>query len=166
MNTLLDTSSSSSSSSSSSDTSSDEEELTKYLEKATASTRKKKTFHKRINCMEKYEDGEFERRFRLPKYMVAELLDRIGFKLSYLDFKNNPVFARDQILIALRFYATGCFQLVTADLFGVSQSTVSRIVLRVSKAIAELAKQDIRFPSSEDELQQIKEGFYKMKDLV
>ena len=46
-----------------------------------------------------------------------------------------------QLLIALRFYATGCFQLVDGDLFGVHKSTVCRIVRRVSKAIARLKGQ-------------------------
>ncbi len=49
------------------------------------------------------------------------------------------------LLTALHFYATGCFQMVDGDLFGVHKSTVSRIAGRVSQAIAALKNQYLRF---------------------
>lgn len=151
---LFDTSSSSSSSS----TSSDEftENIGRHLNP------KKKCVRTRENCFSKYDDEEFERRFRLPKFMVMELTSKLEADLNFLDNRNKPISARDQLLIALRYFATGNFQIVTADLFGVSQSSICRIVLRVSKAIAKLATEVIKFPQSEFELQKMKEEVYQI----
>ena len=49
----------------------------------------------------------------------------------------------NQFLIALRFYATGCFLRVSGDLFGVHESTASRIVRRVSHVLSSLYKENI-----------------------
>uniref|UniRef100_A0A672KZA5 DDE Tnp4 domain-containing protein n=1 Tax=Sinocyclocheilus grahami TaxID=75366 RepID=A0A672KZA5_SINGR len=58
-----------------------------------------------------------------------------------------------QLLTALRFYATGCFQMVDGDLFGVHKSTVSRILI----LILILKNQYIRFaPTGETSA-----GFYR-----
>lgn len=146
---LFDTSSSSSSSSTSSD-------------EFTDLNPKKKCVRTRENCFSKYDDEEFERRFRLPKFMVMELTSKLEADLNFLDNRNKPISARDQLLIALRYFATGNFQIVTADLFGVSQSSICRIVLRVSKAIAKLATEVIKFPQSEFELQKMKEEVYQI----
>ena len=52
-----------------------------------------------------------------------------------------------QFLIALRFYRTGSFLKVSGDLFGVHESTVSRMIKRVSIALVSLYKQYVKFPS-------------------
>ena len=41
-----------------------------------------------------------------------------------------------QVLVALRFYATGTFQKVTGDLFGVSAFAACPVIHKVSRAIA------------------------------
>jgi hypothetical protein len=47
-----------------------------------------------------------------------------------------------QLAIVLRFYATGQFQITEGDLHGRHQSTVSRLVKKVSIAIAKLKSKD------------------------
>lgn len=61
-----------------------------------------------------------------------------------------------------RFYATGIFQIVNGDLFKVHQTTISRIVKRVTRALASLAQQYISMPSTPAEIATTKEGFYRM----
>ena len=78
-------------------------------------------------------------------------------QLSSIKVRNFAVPPLQQLLIALRFYATGCFQLVDGDLFGVHKSTVCRIVRRVSKAIARLKGQYIRF----EPRRETTAGFYR-----
>lgn len=63
-----------------------------------------------------------------------------------------------QLLITLRFYTTGTFQLVDGDLFGVSQPTISRIVKRVSGVIASHYNEVIRFPQG-NALLHVQRGF-------
>ena len=62
-----------------------------------------------------------------------------------------------QVLIALRFYATGTFQGVIGDLFGVSVFAACRVIHKVSRAIA---KQKRQFLSFSENLADIKRKFY------
>ena len=52
-----------------------------------------------------------------------------------------------QVLIALRFYATGTFQRVIGDLFGVSVFAASRVIHKVSRAIAKQKRQFLSIPA-------------------
>ena len=61
-----------------------------------------------------------------------------------------------QVLIALRFFACGSFQLVVGDLFGVSKANISRTIHRVAAAFARLVPRHVRFhPQRETEAMQV-----------
>ena len=62
-----------------------------------------------------------------------------------------------QVLIALRFYATGTFQRVTGNLFGVSAFAASTAIHEASKAIAKQRAQFLSFPEN---LADTKRKFY------
>lgn len=67
----------------------------------------------------------------------------------------------NQLLMTLRFYATGTFQLVIGDTFNVHKSTVCRIVHRVTAAIARLRAKYVRFPATAQEKCRVMNEFYK-----
>ena len=75
--------------------------------------------------------------------------------------RNDSLSTEQQVLIALRFYATGNFQMTDGDLIGVHQTTAGRIAHKVSKATARLRQQFILFPSP-DQLEVEKKSFYKI----
>ncbi|KAK5648110.1 hypothetical protein RI129_003002 [Pyrocoelia pectoralis] len=52
----------------------------------------------------------------------------------------------DQLLLTLRFYASGSLYIVAADFAGVSKATAGKIISRVTNAIANLRPQLARFP--------------------
>ena len=67
---------------------------------------------------------------------------------------------QEQVLVALRFFASGSFlELVGDTVGGIPKCTVSRIVSRVSTALARKQNQFIRWPSTAAERQEIKQGF-------
>lgn len=68
----------------------------------------------------------------------------------------------NQILLTLRYYATGNHLLSIADFAGSHVSTVSRVVLRVSTAIANHMRTFVKFPDSSEEIQKAKAKFYKI----
>lgn len=68
----------------------------------------------------------------------------------------------NQLLCALRYYATGSTQLSVADFSGVSVSTANRIIRRVSEAIAGLRNEYIKFPNKEEDLVQTQREFYNI----
>jgi hypothetical protein len=64
------------------------------------------------------------------------------------------------MLTAIRYYATGSFQLLDADTVHLSQPNISRIVTRVTDALVRKARSIIKFPFDEAGQDNIKEGFY------
>ena len=85
---------------------------------------------------------------------------QIKDQLQHDSNRNHCVTEMNQLLIALRFYATGTFQLVVGDLFGVDRSTVCRILHRVTHAIASLRSKYVKWPTAADELRDIMNSFF------
>ena len=54
-----------------------------------------------------------------------------------------------QVMVTLRFLATGTFQSVIGNLFGISQPTASRTVTRVSDAITRQMAKWVHLPSQQ-----------------
>uniref|UniRef100_A0A673XRZ4 DDE Tnp4 domain-containing protein n=1 Tax=Salmo trutta TaxID=8032 RepID=A0A673XRZ4_SALTR len=101
--------------------------------------------------------NEEQMRYRYSKDSVMQLERKVGPTIKYESDRNVAVSPLLQLLVALRFYATGCFQMVDRDLFGLHKSTVCRIVVRVSSAIASLKNQYISFKPTEETAA----GFYR-----
>ena len=116
-------------------------------------------FRDRTNPFEMYSEEEFKQRFRFKKQTVHLLLHVISSDLEHgLPNSNNFIPPILQIAVALRFYATGHFQITDGDLIGISQPSVCRIIERVSRAIAKRKAQFIKFPTA-GSLQDIKRQF-------
>ena len=64
-----------------------------------------------------------------------------------------------QVLLALRFYATGNIQIVVGDLHGVHLSTVCRVIHRISRLIANWKRNFIKFPL-DGNFRTTKQAFY------
>ncbi|GBO01216.1 Putative nuclease HARBI1 [Araneus ventricosus] len=111
-------------------------------------SKKGRKVKKRKDLFVELDDYDFRRRFRLTKEGVVELTLLIHEKLEIKSTLNNALSAVEQVLIALRFYAVASMQ------FEVSQPTVSRVVLRVSEAIASLLPDYIYLPVNKEECQE------------
>jgi len=90
----------------------------------------------------------------------AILVLQIKDKLEHPSERNECLSPMNQLLVALRYYATGTFQLVVGDTFGVSKATVCRTVHRVTRAIAELRDKYVHFPATAEERRSIMQLFY------
>jgi nuclease HARBI1 len=71
----------------------------------------------------------------------------------------------NQLLLALRFYATGSFQLVVGDVFALDKSTVCRTLHRVTRAIAGLREKYVKFPATDNDRQKTMHQFYSKSKL-
>lgn len=92
-------------------------------------------------------------------------LFQIEDQLEYESDRNDSVTPMNQLLIALRFYSTGTFQLVVGDLFKVNKSTVCRVVHKVTAVIANLCPKYVTFPSTAEEKRKIMNQFYQSSGL-
>ncbi|CAG9773144.1 unnamed protein product [Ceutorhynchus assimilis] len=92
----------------------------------------------------------FFRKFRLYKDTALRVLEQIEPELEYPNNMNNSVSPINQFLITLRYYPTGGHLNFLADFGGMDTSTVSRIIVRVSEAIARLYPQYIDMPQPQN----------------
>ena len=69
---------------------------------------------------------------------------------------------RKSILLALRFYATGSFIIVSADFMGISVSRGCEIIHEVTRQIALLRPQYIFMPRNDHEIHTIQRKFYEL----
>lgn len=113
----------------------------------------------RQNPMELYDDAEFLLRYRFSKQAVQQLLLTLPLQTN-TDRRGCPVPPLLQLLVALRFYGAGTFQIVSGDLVNISQPTVSRIIARISTMIAgTLFPALVDLPNA-DEVPQVMRDFY------
>ena len=107
-----------------------------------------------------FTDSELRSRYRFGRecieFLVALLRDDLQRPMS----RNHTLSTTVQVLVALRFFASGSFLQVIGDTLGLSKSTVSRTVNNVSYALAQKQVHFIKWPSTEAEIVQTKRGFY------
>ncbi|XP_045507136.1 putative nuclease HARBI1 [Colias croceus] len=105
---------------------------------------------------------EFHRRFRLLKESVRSLLDLIEHKIKHKTERNQCVPPMLQLLLTLRFYATGSFYITVGDFGGIHSSTLCCIIKRVTEAIASLTPTLLKLPRCNEEIRKCQEEFYKI----
>ena len=77
--------------------------------------------------------------------------------------RNHAVSAEMQVLITLRYLASGSFLQVIGDTFlGFDKSTVSRVVRRVTQALSAKVGDFVKFPSTRAERDEIKQGLFRV----
>lgn len=121
------------------------------------------TIRDRSNPFEEFDDEQFSARFRLPKSSMVHIIDLIeeqSLPSTYSLGFSVPTWL--QVLIAMRFYGTGAQQILVGDYAGLHQTTVSRIVKKISTAIAKLRDRFIAFPSNSDKLNDVRRKFYQI----
>lgn len=96
-------------------------------------------------------EEEFLMRFQLSKECTLSLIARIEHRLPHaLTNRGCPVPSHLQVLIGLRYIATGNDQLGISDWCEVSQPFVSRCVAQVPYAIGSLCAEFIKFPDQDN----------------
>lgn len=93
---------------------------------------------------ESLSDKEFKNKYRMTKETFENLYEMVEDDIS-IDNKGGGISGRIRLLVALRYYACGCFQQVHADIKFVSQPTVSRILKDVSKILSSYSRVNIDF---------------------
>lgn len=124
--------------------------------------RRPRNIKTRISLIDELDEVEFQRRFRLSKDGVRRLINLLPDNFRPRNNKNHPISKTNQVLICLRYFAIASFQINIGDLFAVSQPTVSRIVAKISSAIAGLLPQFITMPANEDQLLHAVQSFYNI----
>ncbi|KAH7932039.1 hypothetical protein HPB52_024938 [Rhipicephalus sanguineus] len=106
-------------------------------------------------------EERFRRHFRMSKNTVRLLCSQMAHLLEHRTAGGLSV--EDQVLCALRFFATGSFQSSVGSeaTIRMSQSSVSRCIARVAQAIVDVGKLRgwVAFPRTAFERAAVKQGF-------
>ncbi|KAK0150631.1 putative nuclease HARBI1 [Merluccius polli] len=100
------------------------------------------------------------RQYRLSRPAIVFLADNLSNDLKRETRRSTPLPVVLQIMAALRFYASGSFQMVVGGTLGVSQSSISRVVRDVSNALCRRARQFIKFPATNEECIRTKQQLF------
>ena len=120
--------------------------------------RRERVFRDRIKPLDIYDDFELIDKYRFDRQSIMMICDMLQDDLESSTFRNRDLTPNMKVLMALRFYASGSFQGVIADTFGLSQPSVSRAISDISTALIKRAGNYITFPK-EPKLFQNKTGF-------
>ncbi|KYQ49272.1 Putative nuclease HARBI1 [Trachymyrmex zeteki] len=120
----------------------------------------------RINYLELFDDVDFRSRFRISKNHFMILFEKIEDEIRPKTDCNDAIPPITQLLVALRFYATGSFLQTIGDFCGISISSAQRIVHRISNAIAALRNEFIKLPILPEEIRRNEKEFYQTAKFI
>jgi hypothetical protein len=92
-----------------------------------------------------HNDSELIERYRFPRAEILQLVDEFGDMLDFRVPRKGALPSSMMVMIALRFYASGSFQQVVGDIFGVSKMTVHKVIERVSSVLDQAMSHYITF---------------------
>ncbi|VDI67347.1 Hypothetical predicted protein, partial [Mytilus galloprovincialis] len=95
--------------------------------------RRNRVFRDRDNPLDYLDDADIVRKYRLSRPMILELCGMFQNQLARPTKRSHAFPVSLQIMVALRLYATGSFQLVNADVHRISRASVSTITRDVTQ---------------------------------
>ena len=122
---------------------------------------RERKFQQREIDLDELTDEELRSRYRLGRESIKFLVEILKDDLQRQTRRNHALSPTLQVLVALRFFASGSFLQIIGDTVGLPKSTVSRIVTDVSKALVSKQEEFINFPTEPAEVQDVKRGFYE-----
>ena len=115
------------------------------------------------NILQYYDDNELRKRYRFGRQTIEYITNLVRDEIRPETNHTHAVSATNQVLITLRFLASGNFQQVTGDTFAnLDKTTVSQIIRRVTVALSRKINQFIKFPQSQEDRDIVKQGFYEI----
>ncbi|XP_052218400.1 putative nuclease HARBI1 [Dreissena polymorpha] len=108
-------------------------------------------------------DDEVRRRYRFSSDNIDRLVRLLEPSLQRPTRRNKALTVRQQLLLTLRFLASGAFLQIIGDTFGVDIATVSRVVTNVTDCLFALKDTVIKFPLTDADRRRVMAGFFAMR---
>ena len=125
--------------------------------RAQAIARRPRLMADRSNPLEDLDRQEVFRRYRFLPETIYYLLNLLP-NLRTPTMRNSPLPPVLQLLLTLRFLATGGIHILVGDSLSVSRSTAGRCIRRVAGLLCRLARRFVKFPDRAQS-QRVKEDF-------
>ena len=107
-----------------------------------------RVFRPRFDILQEYSEQQIKDRFRLDVRSIFYLSNLLQPVLEHATRRSGALSTLLQILVALRFYATGSFQITIGDSLRLSKATVCRCVHAVSAALCQFVGHFITWPTA------------------
>ena len=104
-------------------------------------------------------DEQLLKNYRFPRCEIINLIENLDPLLKRNTQRSHALQTSTQVLVALRFYASGTFQNVIADTAGLTQASVSRIISNITEILAEKSKNEIKMPTTGSEINRTIQNF-------
>ena len=125
--------------------------------------RKARVYRREIDPLACYTDNELRSRYRFGKEGLQLIIDLLAEEISLSTRRSHSLSASEQVLITLRFLASGSFLEVVGDTFlSYDKSTVSRVIRRVTQCLAAKVNDFVKFPSTRNERDEVKRGLFRI----
>ncbi|CAL4136523.1 unnamed protein product, partial [Meganyctiphanes norvegica] len=92
-------------------------------------------------------DEHLLRYYRFPRLEIIALINELDPHLQRATARSRPIPTSTQVLVALRFFASGSFQSTIGDAHGITQSSVSKILDDIIYILVRKAKRAINMPT-------------------
>ena len=112
--------------------------------------RRERVFRDRTNPLDIYDDEELFSKFRFRRVHILAMVDELGDDIEYPVARQGSLSPVLQLLLTLRFFATGCFLNMVGLMIGVQQSTASRTIHRVTIAMLTHMRRWVHLPSQQE----------------
>ena len=112
-------------------------------------------------CLMDFSDEDCQKKFRLPKITIAEIIETLTDDLAPPTQRNNPISVDTQVLLSLRLLASGSFQGVTGDTGNISQPSVSRILHKFCSSFQRRYRYLLKWYQTEEEMREARKKFFR-----
>lgn len=102
-------------------------------------------------------------KYRLPRHIIIQLCQQFEHELQRPTLRSCELTFSLQIMVALRFFATGSFQAVADDIHNISRQSVSYVLSDVIECLVRVANTYIFMPTNQGALNEIKRGFHEIE---
>ncbi|KAJ8302800.1 hypothetical protein KUTeg_019196, partial [Tegillarca granosa] len=123
--------------------------------------RRQKTFKRVVDPLNGLTDEDIFCRYRFRRETIMFLVTLLSPVIQYHSRKSMAVSPLIQVLVTLRFLATGSFYRLVGDSLGLSIASVARSVDRVTSAVCRLSRTYIKFPTGQY-LSDTKKKFFEL----
>ncbi|XP_062613215.1 putative nuclease HARBI1 [Saccostrea cucullata] len=113
--------------------------------------RRPRFFRDRSNPLEDLDEDEVFERYRFRPQTILFILGLLP-NLARPTGRNNPLPPLLQLLLCLRFLATGAIHLLIGDSLNISRSTAGRCIRDIASHLSNLCRRFVRFPTGNDAL--------------
>ncbi|CAC5405578.1 unnamed protein product [Mytilus coruscus] len=132
-----------------------------HIRQRAENVRRDRVYRERNNTLDYMDDEKIVCRYKLSRPLILELCRMFQNDPARPTARSRAFQVSFQIMVALRFYTIGSFQMVNADDHNISRPSVSKLTRDVTPCLKRICKNYITMPTDQAGLNSINKGNQK-----